>query len=502
MATIQIIALNSASTPLGAGDLMHLRQGAEDKKISLTDLLGNLPSDVITSGTITSNDEIFATRADGNPSKVNVINSEGRGALVTDGTAVGVESDNSANTNPQSVIVGRNGGDTEVYQDGSLSATFGSSGIDVTGGGFFSNTVNIIKTGTDASVFEASNTEGGALFWTDGGYAYVGSKDSVGGNQEVVLRGDNGGDTTIYQNGNLAATFDGGGLDIVGGATLTNGISITNISALSISLTRTGGNEATAILSTGGNEGSLSLSSLGNATYKIAASLDNLTIDREDVKIININSTGLDVTGELSTTGQLTVNSNIMDLHYTSTGAARIFARNDDNGLELRADAGVGQIRTTDGSTTAGNVHVQCAESSGTTSLFGNNSEQLRADNGFVSVNNQIRNSNSPVSNNDLTRKAYVDNKTASSVSGDFGEVSVGVVKIKWGQKSTINGNVTVDFTDEGLNNFSNANFAVSLVAETSSANDANIAFHSPTSTGFQIRNTRVDSVKWICIGN
>ncbi len=93
-----------------------------------------------------------------------------------------------------------------------------------------------------------------------------------------------------------------------------------------------------------------------------------------------------------------------------------------------------------------------------------------------------------------------------SGTSDSIGEFSVGALQIKWGFKSGLAANTTValDFTDEGLSDFSNACLQVLTGIRGASATDTFIIKTSSYGTdGFSVTNTNTGTVtyNWFAIG-
>ena len=105
--------------------------------------------------------------------------------------------------------------------------------------------------------------------------------------------------------------------------------------------------------------------------------------------------------------------------------------------------------------------------------------------------------------------KAYVDAVDAllpSGLSGgndSNGETSIGELQIKWGKVSRSGLSTTVDYTNLGLSDFSNACFQAYAVSGTNQAVDMNTIILSVTKTGFIIRQDNVaeTTMRWFAIG-
>jgi hypothetical protein len=95
---------------------------------------------------------------------------------------------------------------------------------------------------------------------------------------------------------------------------------------------------------------------------------------------------------------------------------------------------------------------------------------------------------------------------TQTGANGSIGEVTFpNGLQMKWGIKSiTANTQLAIDFTDEGLADFSNACLHLEATYNTSNTSIPNTcAANSPTVTGFNLINGDVSTrnVNWFAIG-
>lgn len=100
---------------------------------------------------------------------------------------------------------------------------------------------------------------------------------------------------------------------------------------------------------------------------------------------------------------------------------------------------------------------------------------------------------------------AYIGG-TLSGGAGSIGEVAIGDLELKWGFKNiAANTEVAIDFTDEGLSDFTTACFYVYPTYNSSLTTLSNpCAARLPTTTGFNLlngENSTAQNINWLAIG-